>query len=66
MPRAFLAPFPAPPPQICDEHGVYKLETIGDAYLASTGCIPRSRASPQEDALKTARLALSLQAHCEK
>ena len=38
----------------------------GDAYLASTGCIPRSESSPQEDALKIARLAVALQAHCEK
>ena len=51
--------------EICDEVGVYKIETIGDAYLASTGCIPHSHASPQEDALRVARLAVELQEHCK-
>ena len=52
--------------EICDQFGVYKIETIGDAYLAATGCIPNSRASAQEDALRVAQLAVAMQAHCEK
>ena len=36
---------------ICDEMNVYKIETIGDAYLASTGCIPHARLSVQDDAM---------------
>ena len=50
---------------ICDEMNVYKIETIGDAYLASTGCIPHARLSAQDDAIRLARLALRLQAHCK-
>ena len=37
----------------------------GDAYLASTGCIPHSSADTQEDALRIAQLAIALQEHCE-
>ena len=36
---------------ICDEMNVYKIETIGDAYLAATGCIPHARLSAQDDAM---------------
>ena len=38
----------------------------GDAYLASTGCIPHSSADTQEDALRVARLAIALHEYCER
>ena len=47
---------PSPPLQI---------ETIGDAYLAATGCIPHAEESAQENALRVARLAVALQGYCE-
>ena len=36
----------------------------GDAYIASTGCVPGCGDSSAEDALKLARLAVAMQAHC--
>ena len=42
--------------EICEQFGVYKIETIGDAYLASTGCIPHSASDAQEDALRIAQV----------
>ena len=51
---------------MCDEMDVYKVETIGDAYLASTGCIPHARLSARDDAVRLARLALRLQDHCRE
>ena len=36
-------------------------ETIGDAYLAATGCMPHSEVSPQENAARLARMALDMQ-----
>ena len=40
-------------------------ETIGDAYLAATGCIPHSGASPQQSASRLARMALDMHSLCE-
>ena len=37
----------------------------GDAYLASTGCIPHTHESDWENAERLARFALALQSHCD-
>ena len=37
----------------------------GDAYLASTGCIPNTLDSEGQNAERLARFALALQAHCD-
>ena len=49
-----IEPYPPMPP-----------ETIGDAYLAATGCMPQSAVSPPESAARRAHMALDMQALCE-
>jgi class 3 adenylate cyclase len=47
---------------LADEHGVYKLETIGDAFLAATNLL-----APQPDhAARMARFALAATAAAER
>jgi class 3 adenylate cyclase len=47
---------------LADEHGVYKLETIGDAFLAATNLL-----APQPDhAARMARFALAAAAAAER
>ena len=60
--------FPPPAAQICERLGVHKVETIGDAYLAATGCIPHASGDDdaQANALRLAQLALAMQAYCTK
>lgn len=44
---------------ICDKHGVYKLETVGDAFVACVGC-PKASGTMSENVKKALEFAYEL------
>ncbi|GFH31466.1 guanylate cyclase, partial [Haematococcus lacustris] len=40
---------------LCEQHGVYKVEIVGDCWMAASGAFPAC--PPREAALRAARLA---------
>ncbi|KAL6753871.1 nucleotide cyclase [Haematococcus lacustris] len=43
---------------LCEKHGMWKVETVGDCWMAASGAYPRL--APREAALRAARLALDM------
>ncbi|GFH22519.1 guanylate cyclase, partial [Haematococcus lacustris] len=44
--------------KLCEQHGMYKVEIVGDCWMAASGAFPRF--APREAALRAARQALDM------
>ncbi|GFH21844.1 uncharacterized protein HaLaN_19218, partial [Haematococcus lacustris] len=44
--------------KLCEQHGMYKVEIVGDCWMAASGAFPRY--APREAALRAARQALDM------
>ncbi|KAL6747916.1 nucleotide cyclase [Haematococcus lacustris] len=44
--------------KLCEQHGMYKVEIVGDCWMAASGAFPRF--APHEAALRAARQALAM------